>query len=126
MLKGLLAGGITMGVAAVFPEALVFPFFGGVLGLLAGVYPGIAMAESEERRPGLHWFAAMFFLLLGMVGIWMSPGILALAWLLFGLWSLLLPVTALGDGVPEGYPGFTSSFALITASIVAFMWMAGV
>ncbi len=44
MLKGLLAGGVTMGVAAVFPEALVFPFFAAVLGLVAGVGPGMAMA----------------------------------------------------------------------------------
>ena len=51
VLMGFLAGGITMGVAAVFPEELSFAFFAVVLGLAAGVYPGFAMANSEAGRP---------------------------------------------------------------------------
>jgi len=124
--KGLLAGGITMGIAAVFPEALVFPFFAAVLGLTAGVYPGIAMADPMKGRPALQWTAAGTFLGLGLVGLWISPLLLAVAWLLHGLWSLLHRFTGLGDGVPDGYPGFCVSFDLVMAGFVAFMWAAGV
>ncbi len=47
MLKGLLAGGITLGIAAVFPEPLVLPFFAVVMGLTVGVGPGLAMGNPE-------------------------------------------------------------------------------
>ena len=126
MLKGLLAGGITVGVAAVFPEALVFPFFAVVLGLVAGVYPGIALAEPTKGRPALEWTAAVAFLGLGLVGLWISPLFLAGAWLLHGLWSLLHRFTGLGDGVPEGYPDFCFSYDLVIAGFVAYMWAVGV
>ena len=126
MLKGLLAGGITMGVAAVFPEALVLPFFAGVLGLLSGVFPGLAMANPEVGRPGLEWTAAIAFLGLGLAGLWGSSALLAVAFLLHGLWSVLHQITALGDGIPDGYPGFSFAYSLVTAGFVAYMWAGGV
>lgn len=126
MLKGLLAGGITMGVAAVFPEDLSFTFFAVVLSLVAGVYPGFAMANREEGRPLLQWIAAMAFVSMGMVGLWYSPLILAGAWVLHAFWDLLHHLTALGDGVPEGYPAFCFTYDLLLAGFVAYMWAAGV
>ena len=125
MLKGLLAAGITMGVAAVFPEALVFPFFAAVLGLIAGVYPGIAMADPLEGRSGLQWTAAVGIFLLGLVGIWISPLLLAGAWLLHGLWSFLHRFTSLGNSVPDEYPDFCLSFDLVAAVFVIYMWGVG-
>ena len=126
MLLGLLAGGITMGVAAVFPEALVFPFFAVVLGVAAGVYPGIAMTNPEEGHPALEWIMALGFVAVGMVGLWVSPVFLALAWVLHGFWGLLHHFTALGDGVPGAYPGFCLSYDLVIAGFVAYMWAVGV
>ncbi len=121
----MLAGGVTMGVAAVFPEALVLPFFAAVLGLVAGVYPGIAMADPAERRPALEWMAALAILGLGLVGLWISPLLLAGAWLLHGFWSLLHRFTGLGDGVSGGYPDFCFSFDLVVAGFVVYMWTVG-
>jgi len=126
VLKGLLAAGITMGVAAVFPQTLVFPFYATVLGLVVGVLPGIAMADKEDGRPGVQWVAAVLLVGLGLLGLWFSPLLLAGAWVLHGLWALLHGFTGLGDGVPEGYPGFCFSYGLVTASFVAYMWAAGV
>ena len=125
MLMGLLAGGITMGVAAVFPEELSFAFFAVVLGLAAGVYPGFAMANSEAGRPLIQWVAAVLFVTLGMVGLWVSPLILAAAWVLHAFWDFLHHTTSLGDGVPEGYPGFCLSYDLLLAGFVTYMWAAG-
>jgi hypothetical protein len=125
VLKGLLAGGITMGVAAVFPEELSLAFFTVVLGLAAGVYPGFAMANPESGRPLIQWVAAVVFVSLGMVGLWISPLILAAAWVLHAFWDFLHHITALGDGVPEGYPAFCISYDLLLAGFVAYMWAAG-
>jgi len=126
VLKGLLVAGITMGVAAVFPQALVFPIYAAVLGLVVGILPGIAMAGTEEGRPGLQWVLAILLLGLGLLGLWFSPLLLAGAWILHGLWALLHRFTGLGDGVPEGYPGFCASFGFVTASFLTYMWVAGV
>ncbi len=125
MLLGLLAAGITMGIAAVFPPPLVFPLLAAFLGLMAGLYPGLAMSAPEVGRPGLKWTVAVLLLLLGLAGLWMSPLLLAAAWLLHGLWSLLHRVTHLGDGVPEELSGACFTYALVMAAFSTYMWGAG-
>ena len=123
MLRGLLAGGIMVGVAAAFPAGLVFPLFAVALGLAAGVYPGFAMASPEGGHPGLQWTVAVGFVALAVAGIWFSPLILALAWCLHALWNLLHKITPLGDEIPEGYPGSCLTFDLVMAGFTAYLWM---
>lgn len=125
MLKGLLAGGITLGIAAVFPEPLVFTFLAVVLALLLGVYPGMAMANPEEGRPALQWGVALLLAALVSAGIWTSPLFLTGAFLLHCAWSLLHVFTAVGDGVPEGFPEFSVTYDLVLAGFTAFMWSSG-
>ncbi|MGW8268279.1 MAG: hypothetical protein ACWGSQ_18070 [Longimicrobiales bacterium] len=125
MLKGLLAGGITVGLAAVFPVGLLFPFLAAVLGLVAGVYPGLAMADPVGGRSGLQWVLALLLTALGLVGLWASPALLAGAFLLHGLWGVLHKFTALGDGISEGYPAFCITFDLVLAGFVLYVWGAG-
>ena len=125
MLKGLLASGITMGVAAVFPQALVFPFYVGILGLVAGVYPGLAMVDDEEGHPAAEWVAAVVILTVGLVGLWGSPLLLSGAFLAHGFWSLLHPLTALGKGTPEAYPRFCVSYDLVATCFIVYMWSVG-
>lgn len=125
MLKGLLAGGITLGFAAVFPEGLVFPFLAVVLGLVSGVFPGLAMADPAGGGSGPHWVLALLLVALGMAGVWAFPVLLAGAFLLHGLWGALHRFTALGDGIPEGYPSFCVSFDLVLAGFVLYVWGAG-
>ena len=126
MFLGLLAAGMTMGVAAVFPEALMFPFFAGVLGLLSGVYPGMAMAAPEGGRRAFHWIAALLCVMPGLVGLWRSPLLLVAGWALHWLWSVLNRFTGLGDGVPDSFPDFCLSYDLVTAGFVAYIWAVGV
>ena len=126
MLKGLLAGGITLGVAAVFPEPLVFPFFAVILGLMAGVGPGLAMREPEEGRPTLQWIAAFVCVGSGLVGLWATPLFLAGAWLFHGIWSFLHQITGLGDDASEEYFRFSLTFDLVVAGFLTYMWTVGV
>lgn len=125
MLKGLLAGGITLGVAAIFPEALVLPFLAAILGLAAGAYPGLAMANAEHGRPTLQWVVAVGILILGVHGLIHSPMLLFVAWGLHGLWALLHRFTALGDGVPESYAAASFSFDVVMVGFLVYMWMVG-
>jgi len=125
VLKGLLAGGITLGFAAVFPVRLVLPFLAVALGLMAGVYPGMAMADPQGGRWPLEWVLALLLVALGMGGLWTSPVLLAGAFLLHCLWGLLHNFTALGDGTPEGYPAFCITFDLVMAGFVLYVWGAG-
>jgi hypothetical protein len=126
VLKGLLTGGITLGIAAVFPPPLVLSFFAVVMGLTVGVGPGLAMGNPEEGRPGVEWVAALFFVALGLLGLWFSPLVLATALALHGLWSLLRQFTALGDGQLESYGRFCVAFDLVLAGFVAYIWAVGV
>ena len=125
MLKGLLAGGITLGVAAVFPEPLVFTFLTVVLAVTLGVYPGMALANAEEGRPALQWGFAILITVVALTGIATSPLLLAVAFFLHCAWSLLHKFTALGDGVPEGFPGFSATYDLVLAGFSLFVWSAG-
>lgn len=120
MLKGLLTGGITLGFAAVFPEGLVFPFLAVVLSLITGVFPGMAMANPQGGS-SINWIVALFLVALGMAGLWGSPILLAGAFLLHGLWAFLYKFTALGDGSPEGFPGFCLTFDLVLAGFALYV-----
>jgi len=125
VLKGLLAGGITLGIAAVFPEADVFPFLAVVLGVEVGVYPGMAMMDPRGGRRTLQWSFALVVVALGLAGIWSSPTFLAGAFLLHALWGFFHQFTALGDGIPEGFPGFSISYDLVLAGFSLYVWSAG-
>lgn len=125
MLKGLLAGGITLGAAAVFPENLVFTLLTVVLGVILGVYPGMALANPEEGRPALEWGVAVLITVVALTGITVSPLFLTGAFLLHCAWSLLHKFTALGDGFPEGFPGFSSTYDLVLAGFSLFVWSTG-
>jgi len=125
MLKGLLAGGLTLGLVAVFPQAMVFHFFTVVLGLMAGVEPGMAMWDPDRGRPTLQWVVALVVVGLGLVGLWINPLLLAGAWLLHWIWNLLHQITGLGDGVPEGFSRFSLTFDLVAAGFVIYMWSVG-
>ncbi len=74
----------------------------------------------------MEWVAAVFFVGLGLVGLWVSPLFLATALALHGLWSLLRSFTALGDGQPESYARFCVAFDLVLAGFVAYIWTVGV
>jgi len=125
LLKGLLTGGITLGIAAVFPHTIVLPFFAAVLGLILGVGPGMAMGNPELGSVGVEWAATFFFMGLGMIGLWASPLFLAAAWGLHGFWSLLRQLTALADGQPRAYARFCITFDLVLGGFVAYIWVVG-
>ena len=123
ILKGLLAGGVTMAVAAIFPEALVLPYFTAILGVMVGVYSGLAMADPLRGDTGAHWFMALLVLGVGLLGLWLSPGYLAGAWVLHGIWAVVVGTRRSGEGVPEGLPGFSLAFSIVTACFVTFIWL---
>jgi hypothetical protein len=123
VLKGLLAGGIALGVAAVFPEPLLFPFLAVVLGLMAGVYPGMAMADPQRGTSAGPWILALAFLGLGLTGLVSSPLFLAGAFLGHGALGFLNKFTAVGDDVPEAFPGFSITFDTVLAGFVTYVWL---
>jgi hypothetical protein len=125
VLKGLVTAGAVLGVAAIFPESLVFPFFGVVLGLFSGILPGMAMSMPDRARPLVEWVAVVVTLGLGMAGFWVSPIYLVAAWVLHGIWGGLHAVTALGDPFPRSYPGFCLSFDTVMAGFVVYLWLLG-
>jgi hypothetical protein len=125
VLKGLLAGGVTLGVAAVFPEALVLPFLVAALAFSAGVYPGLAMSAPENGHVAFQWVFGLLILIMGMLGLFLTPVALTGAFLLHALWSLAQKFTALGDGIPEGYPSGSFAFDLVMAGFLVYMWAAG-
>ena len=121
MLKGLLAGGIALGFAAVFPEGLVFPYLAVILALFAGVFPGMAMADAEGGRAVGQWVFALLLVTLGLAGLWASPVYLAVAFVLHGLWAFLHKVTGLGDDTPRVFVRFCLTFDLVLAGFALYV-----
>lgn len=125
MLKGLLVGGVTLGLAALVPEPLVFPFLAVILGLILGVYPGMGMAIPEAGRPSLQWGVTFLLAATGIAGLWVSPVFLACAFFSHCLWSLVLEFTLLGSGIPQGFRRFSTTYDLVLAGFSIFVWAAG-
>ena len=126
-MKGLLRGfalGLLSAIAIlVLPASAQFPLIGVALGMAGGVYVGFALtgADAGERR--IQWIAAVTFLLIGAIGIGVSPWMLVVGWLLHAAWDAWHHGGRRGAWVPDAYPMFCLSFDMVLAAVAAYLAM---
>ena len=80
---GLAVGAI--GLAALLPQARALEFFAALLALIGAIYVGMAIEQKQQIV--FQFTVALGFMLLGLLGLWLSPWILAAGYFAHGAWD---------------------------------------
>ncbi len=78
---------LSIGFASLLPHAWALEFFAALLALIGAIYVGMAI---EQGRQLIFQFAvAIGFMLLGLLGLWLSPWWLVAGYFAHGVWDWL-------------------------------------
>ena len=87
-LVGLILAGLTAAALYPLPDDLAFGILAVLLGLITGVYVGVALTVADRNLILVETVMAALFMILAVSGWMVSPLILALGYFLHGLWDL--------------------------------------
>jgi len=103
-LVGLAAAALTLGVAALLPRPNTRLLLGILLGLVAGVYVGGALAKGGREELLIHGTVALAFVAATLIAFQGRPVVLGIVWWLHAFWDLLLHGGYVATSVAGWYP----------------------
>jgi hypothetical protein len=110
----------TIGVDLVLPDALANAFRMVLLAAIAGIYVGFALSDGRPRVILLEASVALAFVLVAAFGGHVSLIVLALGYLLHGVWDLVHHPHAIPTRIVPWYPPFCAIYDwLIAPAVVA-------
>jgi Family of unknown function (DUF6010) len=110
---GLVLGLVTLGFTSILPTAMAFDFFAVLLAIIAAIYVGFAIADG---RDGIKWIeisTAVIFIIVALLGLWISPWILIAGYLAHGLWDWLHHAQHIQTDVQNWYPPFCAVYDVV-------------
>ena len=116
--RGAVLATFTVGAALVLPRDLVLPLFALLLAFAAAVYVGFAEAGAPENEKRVQWIVALGFVGLALLGLHLSPWILALGWALHTVWDFLHHQEILKTRTADWYPGACLAYDLVVAGFI--------
>ena len=115
LLLALGAGVITCLFIYVLPYGKALDMIGLLLGVIAAIYVGFAIADGRKNILYLECATAAGFILLALLGMWGKPVWLVVGFFAHGAWNLLHYPGKLGARVRAWYP----------PACVAYDWFIG-
>ena len=116
--KALLLAAVTIVVALLLPRELVDDLLAILLALAAGVYVGFGLADAAAGEWRLQAVVALFFGALAFLGLWLSPLILAVGWLLHAGWDWLHHSGKLKTHAAGEYPVLCAVYDVAIAGFI--------
>lgn len=117
---------LTIGGALLLPEDLVAEYFALLLSFAAAVYVGFAEIDLESDETRLQWAVALGFVGIALLGLWISPWLLVIGWVLHTAWDLLHHRSVLETRTADWYPGACLAYDLIVAGFLTYwIWPTG-
>jgi hypothetical protein len=99
---GLIWALLTIAASIPLQDEQVLHLFVALLGVAVGVYIGGEMGARESPHFWLVTSSGLGFLVLGLFGIWESPGFLVAAWGLHAMWDVFHRHEHPPEPAPEG------------------------
>jgi len=121
-IKGIAGGGAVIAISLALSKDVAPAFLAVFLGVVAGVYGGFALLDGRRRECLIEICGMALFLLLGMLGLWVSSSFLAAGWLLHGLWDILHHPRAIRTKLVTWYPPLCMAFDFIIGLFILFRW----
>ena len=120
---GVLLAALTAAVALALPRPLAAEFFAVLLALIASVYVGFGLRASRRGERHAEVAGAAGFVLVAMLGLWVSPYLWVAGLVGHGVWDLAHHPRGLRTEVPGWYPPFCAAYDwAMGAFVLAWIW----
>lgn len=86
------------------PEARAYELTTVTMSIIAAIYIGFALADGRITILIQEITAAVFFILLALLGLWLNPYFWVAAYFLHGVWDWLHHENGIRTKVPDYYP----------------------
>ena len=110
---GLVLALVTLGFASLLPAAMAFDFFTVLLAIIAAIYVGFAIADGRSTIKWAEISTAVLFIIMALLGLWVSPWILIAGYLAHGLWDWLHHARHIQTEVQAWYPPFCAVYDIV-------------
>ncbi len=119
-----LLAALTAAVALLLPRPLAAELLAVLLALIASVYVGFGLRESRPRERNAEVAGAAGFVLVALLGLWVSPYLWVAGLVGHGVWDLAHhPRGGLRTEVPGWYPPFCAAYDwALGASVLVWIW----
>jgi chromate transport protein ChrA len=116
ILVGVILAAITIVIHTYLTEEKAHEFSSILLIIIGSIYFGFALVSNHKRAKIIEITVAVIFVIIGFVGLWISPWFIVVAMFLHGLWDILhhnknLPLAK----IPSWYIPFCASYDWIMA-----------
>lgn len=120
--KAVLLAAATIAAALFLPVERAYELLALLLALAAGVYAGFGLADSSAGEARLQWLVALAFTAIALLGLWVSPLLLAAGWLLHAAWDGLHHAGKLRTRAPGDYPGLCAVYDILVGGFVLVLF----
>lgn len=124
-LAGAFLAGCTVSLTMGLPQSKAFVLLAIVLGALAGVYVGAALATGRTVHRAVEGVAASVFVTLAALGVWRNPLFLVVGYLAHGLWDLAHHRSDLTTKVVAWWPPLCLVYDWVIAGAICLRWLHG-
>ena len=120
---GVLLAALTAAVALALPRSLAAELFAVLLVLIASVYVGFGLRESRARERNVEVLTAAGFVLVALLGLWVSPYLWVVGLVGHGAWDLAHYPHGLQAKIPGWYAPFCAAYDwVLGASVLIWIW----
>lgn len=118
ILAGVALAVVTAGVALRLSPNAALELLAVILAAAGAVYVGAALASGEARLVRLETAVFAFVFALALVGLWASATVLALGYLVHGLWDLVHHPRRAGAPAGAWYPPFCLVYDVLVGAFI--------
>ena len=122
VVAGIASGGVTALIAwsPFIPDPLAF--YSVALAVIGAIYLGFAFSDGRLPIVILELSVGTAFVVLALLGLWLTPVFLAIGLILHGFWDLAHRPRGITTRLPAWYPPFCAAYDFVFAG--AFLLLA--
>ena len=111
----------TTAVTLLLPKERALDLFALLLFGIAAIYIGFAFADGNWTSVNIQSAAAVVFLIIAALGMWVSPLFLVAGYIGHGLWDYLHHIKIIKMRVVSWYPPFCVAYDWLVAALILFL-----
>lgn len=112
VLIGLVLAGVTVAVLMLFSKEKAVELAALLLAVIAAIYIGFSLSDGRKPLQQQEISVAVLFIIVALLGMWVSPWFLMMGFLGHGVWDWLHHTNHLQTDVTTWYPPFCAAYDL--------------